>query len=277
MKIKITAIVENTGFRHNLLAQHGQSLLIEYDEALVLFDVGEIYEGLHSNLERMQINPKDLTCIVISHRHIDHIGSLPKLLKELDYQELYLPTQLGDPDLRKYSEKYEFFRGDELGYNLALSKKEAYEVSNYQKAEVVTEPTQLFSGFYITGPLGGEMQEQAIIMDLKEKGIVVVVGCSHPTLEVIVNKAKEIAGNNKVYGLVGGFHFKDMEDEERVEAVAKVKALNPEFIIPSHCTGAKAIQLMIEEMGDIVHVAGNGSFGTGNSIEIEPELKFNLV
>lgn len=278
MQLKVLAILENTVIRHNLLALHGQSLLIEWNGKKHLFDVGEIYEGFKYNLDQMSLNLDEIESIFISHRHIDHIGALPELIPHLKDQKIYFPTQLGEPDLREFKEQYRFFpREITGGCNVAISGERLEQILKYSKTEVVTTEKMIDTDFYTTGSLGEKMQEQSLVFDFHDKGIVIVTGCSHPTLEVIIHKAKKITGNDKVYGIIGGFHFKEMDSEAVQKQIEFLKTLNLEFLLPSHCTGNAAIRQLVNEMGKMVITSSTGSYGVGNEITIDDEIELRFV
>jgi 7,8-dihydropterin-6-yl-methyl-4-(beta-D-ribofuranosyl)aminobenzene 5'-phosphate synthase len=275
--IVVTNILENTCLRHTLLAQHGQSIHLNYFGNQYLFDVGEVFTGLKHNLDQMRLDLAAIKGIVISHRHIDHAGALKELLPLLTHQKLLITDDYGVSDLRAYSEKYRFAHMEPDGkFNVAVSQNEVDAILGYQNTEIVSATKEIEPNLFSTGPLGEQMREQALVIKTI-RGIVVVVGCSHPTLPVIIKKAQEITKTEKVYGIMGGFHFKDSNKEEFSEYIGYLKDLNPEFLAPGHCTGFEAIVEMQKILGPRVKVAGTGSFGTGNSVEILPELKFNFV
>lgn len=142
--------------------------------------------------------------------------------------------------------------------------------------EIVKKPILLEKGLWLTGPLG-EDQEQSMVIDLEKQGLVILVGCSHPTLPVIVKKAQEITQNKKIFGIIGGFHFKGLTENQINFYTSYLQELNPEFIAPSHCTGYKGILILKKTLVEKVKLSSTGSLGVGNSIEIYPQLKFNLV
>jgi len=120
-------------------------------------------------------------------------------------------------------------------------------------------------------------QEQSVIIDLKKQGLVILVGCSHPTLPVIVKKAVEITQNKKIFGIIGGFHFKGLTTAQLNSYTLFLKKINPGFVAPCHCTGYKGILALKKTLGEKVKLSSTGSLGVGNSIEIYPQLKFNFV
>jgi 7,8-dihydropterin-6-yl-methyl-4-(beta-D-ribofuranosyl)aminobenzene 5'-phosphate synthase len=276
--LKITTLLENSTVRHNLLSQHGQSLLIDLDGTKILFDVGEIYEGFIYNLERMQLGINDISIICISHRHIDHMGSLPKLLPLLKTQRLLLPTQMGVPDLKKPGPKYIFMDdGGTETYNVAATPEVAALLSAYPYAEIVDQPNEILPNLWSTGCVGTKMEEQALVYDQKELGLTIIVGCSHPGLATFVERAKEITGNTKVRAILGGFHFNPLSDTEVIEQAHYFETLNLECLMPNHCTGVKQTDILRQHLPDKVKISKTYSVGTGNSVSIGETVEFDMV
>lgn len=276
--IKITTLLENSTVRHNLLAQHGQSLLIETSENKILFDVGEVYEGFIYNLQAFGLTIDDISHIVISHRHIDHIGSLPKLIPQLKNQRLLLPTQMGMPDIKELGPKYVFMEADiNDQYNVAASEEASQYLLNYPRTEVASQPMEIVPGLWTTGCVGKKMEEQALVYDQKEKGLTIMVGCSHPGLAMFVDRAREITGNSKIRAIIGGFHYNPLSDDEVIEQAHYLESLNLEYLLPNHCTGIKQTELLRKYLPAIVKISKTYSVGTGNSVIIDDEIKFDLL
>jgi 7,8-dihydropterin-6-yl-methyl-4-(beta-D-ribofuranosyl)aminobenzene 5'-phosphate synthase len=90
---------------------------------------------------------------------------------------------------------------------------------------VISIATKIDNGVYTTGRLGEDIQEQSLIVQ-SEKGNIVITGCSHPGLDLILNHAQNFG---KVYCIIGGFHGFDDYPILR----------NVPLIIPCHCTQHK--------------------------------------
>lgn len=267
-RVKITCVSENTvAFRYSLLACIGQSFLIEVDDTKYLFDTSQIYEGLIYNLKNLHIQLKEIDTIIISHNHLDHCGALFKLINQLTTQKLLLPPDMPDIDEHLYNPDY---RTED-------QKTAIQKLLDYNNTTIVTEAMQLGTSMYTTGVLEAPAKEQSLVLDIPTKGLVVVVGCSHPTLPVIIEKARQVAKKDKIYGIIGGLHYAPLENKELVENIEYIQSLHPGFIIPSHCSGYEATKRMQEVLGDKVHVAPiGGQFGAGNSVTILPEIEFDL-
>lgn len=149
---------------------------------------------------------------------------------------------------------------------------------NYPNKVVVNDYLEIEPGLFITGPIASEkLVEQSVVIDLKEKGLVVLVGCTHPGIKKIIDRAIEITGNSKIYGIMGGLHFIDDNAEQLTVNIDYLASLNLSFIIPMHCTGLSAMNELVKRFGkDKVVMSQSGSIGAGNYIEIEPELNLDF-
>jgi 7,8-dihydropterin-6-yl-methyl-4-(beta-D-ribofuranosyl)aminobenzene 5'-phosphate synthase len=91
-------------------------------------------------------------------------------------------------------------------------------------------------------------EDQAIVVHVKDKGLVVLAGCAHSGIVNTVNYARETSGVERVYALLGGFHLARASDDEIGRTIAAIKELNPAMVVPSHCTGFKAQCQFAREM-----------------------------
>jgi len=191
-KMKITIIYDNDIWKEGLRADWGFSCLIEVYNQKILFDTGTKGEILLHNMKKLNIFPYEINEIVISHAHLDHTGGLPDFLKEKK-AKLYIPLSYHEPRI-------------------------ADEVIK------VKEPLEIHENIYSTGELNDV--EQSLVIRI-EKGLVVIVGCSHSGVKNILNAASMYG---KPYALIGGLHgFKDFD-------VIK----NIHLICPTHCTMYKS-------------------------------------
>lgn len=273
--VKITCISENTSsfLKSRFLASHGQSLLLEIDDKKYLFDVSAIYEGFTYNLVSLGLKLTDVSTVILSHNHLDHSGGLFKLVDELSNQQLLLP-----PDMQKIHDE----EGYNLPYKIENKKQEIQKLLDYKSTSIITNGIQLDENLYTTGSLDSldeqwPDKEQSLVVSIPHKGLVILVGCSHPTIPVIVENAQKITGVEKIYGIIGGLHYARLEKDELHRNIQYLKSLQIEFVIPSHCTGHKATAIMEELLGEKVHYSSiGGQFGSGNSVTIFPDLHFNL-
>lgn len=168
--MKITIVYDNEVGKGGLKRGHGFSALIE-DAALppLLFDTGADGPALLHNMKELNIDPQDISIIVISHAHGDHTGGLSEILRVNGTAELYLPSSFGG-----------VFPG--------------------RKVTFVKGRVQIRENIFSTGELKGVEQSLALKTD---KGIFVLTGCAHPGVEIILAAAAKFG---ELYGIAGGFH-----------------------------------------------------------------------
>ena len=93
-------------------------------------------------------------------------------------------------------------------------------------------------------------EDQAIVMNVKDKGLIVLSGCAHSGIVNTVNYAKEFTGVDTIYAIIGGFHLARAKDDEIDETIDYIQSVRPRYIVPSHCTGLRAICQFAQEMPD---------------------------
>ena len=191
--MKVTIIYDNTIYKEGLQSDWGFSALIEIENTpKILFDTGANGKILLNNMKKLNIDPTSIGEIFISHSHFDHTGGLSEFLNVSKVAKIYIPIS---------------FRGVK---NKGIVK--------------VYEAIKIHENVFSTGELDGIEQGMAV---KTEKGIVLIVGCSHPKMSHILDAAQQFG---KIYGVIGGLHgfnefelFKDLE-----------------LICPTHCTEHKA-------------------------------------
>ena len=168
-EMKLTLIYDNTCINDELESDWGFAALLEKGGRKLLFDTGANGRILLDNMAKLNIAPKNIDEVFISHHHYDHTGGLSSFLNQNNDVIVYAPPS---------------FRG----------------VKNVKELKYIDEATDLGDGFYSTGELENIEQSLAIKTD---KGLVVIAGCSHQGIPQILNVSKQF-GN--LYALVGGFH-----------------------------------------------------------------------
>lgn len=235
--IKITIVYDNYVFQKGTKSDWGFSCLVECGGKTILFDTGTQGEILMHNVEKLNIDLKTIDMIVLSHVHRDHTGGLMKVLDQKSDVSVYYPHSFP----QKYTQD--------------ILLKEAVPIA-------VKEPVKLFENAYLTGEISGPVNEQSLVLNTS-KGLVVIVGCSHPGIVKILKKAQEI-WNKKIYLVLGGFHLMS-HSKEQVENIAdEFKMLGVEQCGATHCTGDGAIKVFKNKFGD-----NYVSMGVGKVITVQ--------
>jgi len=91
--------------------------------------------------------------------------------------------------------------------------------------------------------------DQALVAKVDGKGLIVVSGCGHAGIINTINYAKKLGGTEKVHAVLGGFHLSGELYEDAIEpTIRALQDADPDYIIPCHCTGWKAINSIIQSM-----------------------------
>lgn len=252
------------------LAGHGLSLLVETyqngEKHAILMDAGFPTAGIQHNWRVMSFDPAAVDGAFLSHGHVDHFAALGEFLKARDQK---IPLVLHPDAFLKRALIFPNGLKIELGM---LPPRQALEGLG---ADVIVtkEPHLLAPGLTSTGqvervtsfegrfPLAyvevdGEWQpddfwdDQGLVAHLKDKGLVVISGCAHAGIVNTVKQVQAITGEDHVHAIVGGFHLTGMPQEKIDATVGALKALSPELVVATHCTGFVAQSEFAHQMPD---------------------------
>lgn len=120
---------------------------------------------------------------------------------------------------------------------------------------VTDRATTLFPGCMFTGNLDEGLSEHSLVLSVKDKGLVIVTGCSHPGVVRIIERANEVCGSSKVYGVIGGFHISG----SAANPVANyLREIGVQIVSPCHCTGDDAKEIIKQTLGKRYVANGSG-------------------
>ena len=253
-----------------LLAEHGLSLLVtlhrEDESRTFLLDTGYSSKGVLHNMELLEIDPAGIETIVLSHGHMDHGGTLYSLLDRIpgpvslvvhpdaflspryfaldDGRKLLFPDTLKRSELEKRNvQVLESAKPVLIAGDTALVTGEVERTTGFEKGL----PNALLerNGAIEKDPI---LDDQAIVVKLKGKGLVVVSGCAHAGIVNTLRYATKLTGEEHVHAVLGGFHLSGAFFEPIIEdTIQELKKLDPHVLVPMHCTGWKAINRFSQE------------------------------
>ena len=91
--------------------------------------------------------------------------------------------------------------------------------------------------------------DQAMIANIRGKGLVIITGCGHAGIINTIRYAKLLTGINRIHSVIGGFHLTGGMYEDKIEpTIEELQKADPQYVIPCHCTGWKAINRIIDTM-----------------------------
>ena len=266
-KAQITVLYDAFGKNPVLQKDWGYAALIEYGGKRILFDTGDNPEILAHNAKALGVDLSKLDFVVMSHRHGDHMGGLTYLLSVNPKVKIYAPKE--NFGVYGFSLPSTFYRKD-----TALPPEQRYydgnppEIMKFGTAwpsahfELIEKTTEIAPGVHLIfqisdKPTTMELRELSLAIDTPE-GIVLVVGCSHPSLDKIVAAAVMI--NQHIHMVTGGFHLAVAKDAEIEQIVSTLHdAFKVDFVAPSHCTGEPAFTAFKKVFGDHYVYAGLGT------------------
>jgi 7,8-dihydropterin-6-yl-methyl-4-(beta-D-ribofuranosyl)aminobenzene 5'-phosphate synthase len=250
-----------------LLAEHGLCMHIRLgsEGTEILLDAGYSKVALPHNLSRLGIDPAKVSQVVISHGHRDHTAALAEFLRlsgrrvpVIVHADAFLERWLIFPDGTRMGPWQE---------NARQWEQAGAEIIHLEK------PYQLAPGCLVTGPVprradfekgvpaayyrkGQQLvhdpvnDDQAIVINVEGKGLVIVAGCAHSGIVNTVLYAREISGVKEVWAIVGGFHLGDGMTEQIERTIVELETIGPRLVAPAHCTGFAAKRRFAAQMPD---------------------------
>jgi len=267
--------------RSSILAEHGFSAIVKTTigdkTKTMLFDFGFSENGAAQNAATLGVNMTEVEAVALSHGHSDHTGGMEKLTAMIGKRDIPFvvhPSVFVSPRYLKFGED---FKINFPKLTREMVKQAGLSLVESDKPYPLLENTVLFLGeitkqtdFEKGWPIvhcqkdGKEVwdaieDDTSIVMNLKDKGLVIISGCAHAGIVNTVRYAMSVTGIDKVHVVMGGFHLSGPFFEPIIDRTTEeLKKINPDFIIPTHCTGRKAIMSMEKQMPDkfLLNMAG---------------------
>jgi 7,8-dihydropterin-6-yl-methyl-4-(beta-D-ribofuranosyl)aminobenzene 5'-phosphate synthase len=270
---RAAAVMEGGQAPDQLLAEHGFSVLVTVTKNgsrhEILFDAGTSPDGVVENMTRLDIDPGTFEAIVCSHGHFDHTTGLDGIIRRLG--TVHLPVLIHPHFWRRR--------------RVVIPGRDPYEIPSTSRRalldagfEVIEEeqPSFLFDrSVLVTGEvprttgyepgfppqqawLGGSwepdplvLDDQALIVDIKDKGLLIITGCGHAGIVNICRYAQRLTRERPVYAVMGGFHLNGPLFEPLIPRVLDdLAGMSPSVIVPAHCTGWRAQHAMSAKFGE---------------------------
>ncbi|MBD3370650.1 MBL fold metallo-hydrolase [Candidatus Fermentibacteria bacterium] len=216
--VTVTVVFDNYAYDQLMTTSWGFGALLTTETDTVLFDTGGNGDVLLHNLGVLGVDPASIGCVVLSHRHHDHIGGLSALIEAGSRPRVYVLEDFPDVLLR------------------------------FDNVVVVDSAMQVRPGIRTTGPVRAGLLEQALVVSTPD-GDLVLTGCAHPGVENMVQNALD-SGSGEILLVMGGFHLGGASPA-RIRATAeRLQEQGVKKVAPSHCSGDEARRVFEELFGE---------------------------
>src|SRR6202171_1385367 len=264
---QITILYDAFGTDPSMSKDWGFSALVEIAGKRILFDTGNNADIFAANVKAKGVDLKTLDFVVLSHRHSDHMAGLNYVLRVNPTVKIYPPKEgfgiYGSSLPSGFYRKEETLPPEMRYYGGAppqvMKFGAAWQGANFELIDKTTEiaPGMTLIALVSDTPGTKELKELSLAINTAE-GVVLVVGCSHPGIERIVEAAAAI--NPKIHLIAGGFHLVAASDEIIAKAVAALKdTFKVENVAPGHCTGEPTFTALKQAFGNRYLYAGLGT------------------
>jgi len=251
--------------------------------AQYLLDFGYTTEVLNRNLDLLGIDTSKINGLVLSHGHRDHYGGLVGFVGQHR-------TRMRD-DLSLYVGGETIFRekwltgrtdGEPVSWGAldrtALTAQKVVPVCcgvplalegpfttgriERNSFEKITGGTKVRYEHFTDKEKAGQLvqdehaDEQGTCYIVQGRGLVVISSCGHTGIVNTVRTAMKVANVSKLHAVIGGFHLGMAPPDYIQHTVDALAEMNPDVIVPMHCSGAPFIEAMRRRMPDRV-VANN--------------------
>jgi len=257
-----------------LMAEHGFSALVTVRRGgattSVLFDTGLSPEAMVTNADRLGVDLSDVHAVVLSHGHFDHAGGLAGLARRLGARSM---PMLVHPLV--WTHRRLVLQGGGADEMPTLSKRalagEGFEVIERRQPSVLVDGSVLITG-EIDRTTGFEhgmppshqrwsgsdwepdplvLDDQALVVLVRGKGLVVVTGCGHAGAVNIVRHALRLTDVPRLHALLGGLHLNGAFFAPSIgPTVQALTELAPDLVVPGHCTGWRAQYALVAALPD---------------------------
>ena len=262
----------------------------------LMLDYGYSPDALLNNIDILKVDPGKATALILSHGHFDHYGGLIGFLDryrnmlpadvklyvggEDNFCHRVLPsgngqfTDFGTLDRRELAKRQVT---TVLAEAPTVIEGHAFTTGRIARTSIEKVLPNTFverkmedglgcnASHFTAAELQGKIvpdehvHEHATCFSLKDKGLVVISSCGHVGIVNSVRQAQEVSGVRKIHAIVGGFHLGPAPKDYLDTVVAEIKKLEPDVVIPMHCSGNNFIQAMREQMPDNLIVTTTGS------------------
>jgi 7,8-dihydropterin-6-yl-methyl-4-(beta-D-ribofuranosyl)aminobenzene 5'-phosphate synthase len=275
-QLNLTVLSENRVVDPNLIAEQGLSILIDTPHEKILFDTGQT-EAFLKNAKQLNINMSTIRKVILSHGHYDHTGGLSSLLQETTPLEVFCHPNL-------FNKKFNLINGEKLDIGVRWEKADLEDLG--ARFILKTHPKEILPHIWISGEIPrlteyeyiaetyqeqilesfihDEIHDDMVLIIHTKRGLVILLGCGHAGPINSIKHAMRITGENKIHAIIGGMHLHRAPDEKIARIVENLIHLQPDYIVPLHCCGFRAINRLFDFFKDRILL-----YNVGDSFQID--------
>ncbi|MFO7963700.1 MAG: MBL fold metallo-hydrolase [Desulfobacterales bacterium] len=260
----ITILADNQAAA-GLFSEHGLSMWIRVNGRHILFDTGQ-GDTFERNAKILGLELNLIQVLVLSHGHFDHTGGIPEAVQQAPSVHVY-----GHPGV--VNPRYNIRDGIPRPIQMPSASKAVLDRLPVEQMHWVQHPVWLSKEIGITGPIprktiyedtGGPFYEdpggrQPDLIDddmalwiQTDAGLVVCLGCSHAGIVNTLHHIRHMNGGMKIRAVIGGFHLINADRRRLDRTIEKLCDLQPDIVIPCHCTGKTAVARLVSRLGSRV-------------------------
>ncbi|MBS7609983.1 MBL fold metallo-hydrolase [Candidatus Bathyarchaeota archaeon] len=229
----------------------------------VLMDTGSSPEVIAHNLEVMGLDLRRTDAIFLSHGHYDHCGGLLQVLKAIGrpvpiiaHPRAFDPKFVIKPSIRFVGSPFKISEIEAAGgipilvynpFQMAEGIIPSVEVKREAEFERIDGFWTIEDGRFMEDHMP---DDQALFLELENKGLVILTGCAHSGIVNLAMHAKRLQTSKPIYAIIGGFHLSEANDDRIAKTVEEIRRLNIQFVAPCHCTGIRALSQLMEAFGN---------------------------
>jgi 7,8-dihydropterin-6-yl-methyl-4-(beta-D-ribofuranosyl)aminobenzene 5'-phosphate synthase len=268
--LKITILVDNIA-GENLTAEHGLALWVEAGTERIVFDTGQ-GAALAGNARELGIGLDQTGVLILSHGHYDHTGGIAQVTRDAGRTDVYCHPGVVQP-------RYSIRNGTPKPIQMPRESMSAMDRLPAYRLHWVLKPVSLCEEVGITGPIAREMSYEDVggpfYLDREGKrpdpieddlalwvrtddGLVVCVGCCHAGLVNTLNHILRLNPDSRIRAIIGGFHLVEASNRRLDQTIAALRSLEPDVVVPCHCTGQRAVTALSDGLGKRVSPGAAG-------------------
>lgn len=294
MNNTITNLFDAFSKNEVLTKEFGFGSIIRYQGKTILFDAGSNANIFQKNIETLNINLNSVDIAIVSHAHFDHLNGIDYLLKINPNVKIYFPEDFfwgspcpfdatgTEPDSTEHLPKHmRYFDGEKtkflinqsggrfLNANIEFIKNNTEILPGVTLITTESDYMGYFSKYpgktFVPGQFQNteseaklsKLQELSLCLQTDE-GDTLLVGCSHSSIEVILDKT--VAHTSRPIKLLyGGLHLIPFNREQLSQIISHIKdKIQVRQVAPTHCTGHLAFQMLQETYQENYLYAGLG-------------------